>query len=61
MDSIQEMRRDLVTILLVEQNRQATPELADRHHVIKQGTLVYEGKGDEFRTDETVQQKYLSV
>lgn len=61
MDSIQEIRRDRVAILLVEQNLQATLELADRHYVIEQGILVYEGEAEEFRANEAVKQKYLSV
>ena len=59
--SIQQIRNDKVAILLVEQNLNATLKLADRHYVIEQGIIVYEGDSEDFKSNEAVREKYLSV
>lgn len=61
MASIQEIRNEKVAILLVEQNLQATLKLADRHYIIEQGSIVYEGDAEEFKRNQAVKEKYLSV
>lgn len=50
-----------VTVLLVEQNIQAALTVANRHHIIDKGQIVYEGTTDELVDDESVQQQYLGV
>ena len=50
-----------VSILLVEQNLEVCTQLADRHYVIEQGAIVYEGSNSEFLTDEAVKDRYLGV
>ena len=59
--SIQQIRSDKVAILLVEQNLNATLKLADRHYVIEQGIIVYEGDSEDFKSNEAIREKYLSV
>lgn len=61
MESIREIRKGKVAILMVEQNLPATLELADRHYVIEQGSIVYQGDAKDFKSNETVKEKYLSV
>ena len=60
-DSIQKIRDERVAVLLVEENLQATLKLADRNYVLEQTVVVYEGTAEEFASDETVQERYLSV
>jgi branched-chain amino acid transport system ATP-binding protein len=50
-----------VPILLVEQNLAVCTQLADRHVIIEQGTVVYTGSNDDFRADEAVKDRYLGV
>ncbi|MBO9328908.1 ATP-binding cassette domain-containing protein [Achromobacter xylosoxidans] len=58
---IQSIKRAGVTILLVEQNLEVCTQLADRHFVIEQGTIVYQGSNAEFMADENVKDRYLGV
>lgn len=50
-----------VAILLVEQNLEVCSQLADRHYVIEQGVIVYEGDNAAFIADESVKDRYLGV
>jgi branched-chain amino acid transport system ATP-binding protein len=48
-----------VTILLVEQNVQASLELAHRAYLLENGQIVGEGKGSELLSFESVRSAYL--
>ena len=61
MDCIQQIRDERIAILLVEQSLQSILELADRHCVLEQGAVVYEGTTEDFARDETIRERYLSV
>jgi branched-chain amino acid transport system ATP-binding protein len=50
-----------VAILLVEQNLEVCTQLADRHTIIEQGRIVYEGDNAAFMADETIKDRYLGV
>ncbi|WP_269507712.1 ABC transporter ATP-binding protein [Burkholderia sp. IMCC1007] len=50
-----------VAILLVEQNLEVCMQLADRHFVIEQGVIVYEGSNAAFVADHEVKDRYLGV
>ena len=50
-----------MSILLVEQNLQVTLELADRHYIMEQGAIVFEGDTEDFKRDDIIKKKYLSV
>ncbi|KVF63562.1 ABC transporter ATP-binding protein [Burkholderia cepacia] len=50
-----------VAILLVEQNLEVCTQLADRHFVIEQGVIVYEGNNAAFAADHEVKDRYLGV
>jgi len=49
---IADMRREGISVLLVEQNVRAALEVADRAYVIDDGHMVYEGPAGEFAQDE---------
>ncbi|MDO5086463.1 MAG: ABC transporter ATP-binding protein [Comamonadaceae bacterium] len=48
-------------ILLVEQNLEVCTQLADRHYIIEQGRIVYEGRNADFIADASVKDRYLGV
>jgi len=59
--NIQELNRDGLSILLVEQNFHLALSVADYIYVLSKGTVVYEGTADDLRNNEEVQTKYLGV
>jgi branched-chain amino acid transport system ATP-binding protein len=50
-----------VAILLVEQNLEVCSQLADRHYIVEQGVIVYEGENAAFIADESIKDRYLGV
>ncbi|WP_232703124.1 ABC transporter ATP-binding protein [Halobacterium wangiae] len=61
LDIIDQLRADGVTVLLVEQNLQAVLEVADRHYVLADGNIVFEGTTAELEAADDVRQRYLGV
>lgn len=47
-----QMRKDGMSVLLVEQNVRAAVEIADRAYVLENGAIAYEGDAAEFGKDE---------
>ncbi|RMG90340.1 MAG: ABC transporter ATP-binding protein [Candidatus Dadabacteria bacterium] len=58
---VEEIRRDGVTVLIVEQNVRQTLAVADRAYVLETGRIVREGTGRELLDDEEVRRAYLGV
>jgi len=58
-DALSRLRREGLTILLVEQNIHYALELASRAYVLSQGQIVFEGSRDEAR--KALEQGYLTV
>ena len=50
-----------VAILLVEQNLEVCTQLADRHYIIEQGSVVYSADNATFLADAEVKDRYLGV
>jgi len=50
-----------VAIVLVEQNLEVCTQLADRHIIIEQGRVVFEGSNADFLADDGVKDRYLGV
>ena len=61
MSTIQELKKERVSMLLVEQNAEMALRLADRVYVIDHGTVVFEGTPDALRADRQVTTTYLGV
>ena len=55
------IRQAGVAILLVEQNLEVCSQLADRHYIIEQGVIIYEGDNAAFIADESIKDRYLGV
>jgi branched-chain amino acid transport system ATP-binding protein len=50
-----------VAILLVEQNLEVCTQLADRHYILEQGSIVYSADNATFVADALVKDRYLGV
>jgi branched-chain amino acid transport system ATP-binding protein len=61
MSTIQELKKERVSMLLVEQNAELALRLADRVYVIDHGTVVFEGTPERLRADRQVTATYLGV
>jgi len=59
--TIRELRRERVSMLLVEQNAEMALQLADRVYVIDHGTIVFEGTPALLRASQQVTTTYLGV
>ncbi len=59
--TIHQLKRDRVSMLLVEQNAEMALALADRAYVIDHGTIVFEGTPAALRADTQVTTTYLGV
>lgn len=57
--TIEKINKEGVTILLVEQNVQASLELADRAYLLENGRIAGEGKGKDLLSFESVRSSYL--
>ena len=60
-ETIADINRGGMTILLVEQNANYALDLSTRGYVLETGRVVLEGRSDELRTDPEVQRAYLGA
>lgn len=60
-DALVRLREGGTTILLVEQNVNATLEITDRAYVLEQGHIVLEGPSPELLENEHVKNAYLGI
>jgi len=58
---IRRLKRDGVTILLVEQNARAALAIADRAYVLETGAITLSGAAADIRTDQRVREAYLGM
>lgn len=60
-DTIREIRKSGLTVLVVEQDAVSTFRVADRLYVLEHGRIAHQGSAEALRTDESVRQLYLGV
>ncbi len=58
---IGELKREGLSILLVEQNLPMAAALADRVHVLNRGEIVYSGSSGDLMANDEVKSRYLGV
>lgn len=58
-NTIETLREQGVTILLVEQNARAALRIADRGYVLETGKMVLQGSAEELLVDDDVKRAYL--
>ncbi len=61
LDAIVSLRRDGITVLLVEQNASAALAIADRGYVLETGKVAYSGAGAALLADPHVKAAYLGI
>ncbi len=58
---LNELKRERVSMLLVEQNVEMALELVDRVLILDQGSIVFEGQPNELRHNAAIQTAYLGL
>ncbi len=61
LDAIVSLRKDGITVLLVEQNATAALGIADRGYVLETGKVTYSGTGSSLLADPQVKAAYLGI
>jgi branched-chain amino acid transport system ATP-binding protein len=56
---IEEIRKEGVTIFLIEQNANVALKITDHAFLLETGNIVMEGSGEEFLNNPRVKQAYL--
>jgi len=59
--ALRQLRERGVTVLIVEQNVNATLSFTDRAYVLEQGKIVMEGPSKEIKADKHVRNAYLGI
>jgi len=59
MNTVSELRRRGMTVLMVEQNARASLTISDRGYVLETGRVVLQGPSDELMNDSDVKRAYL--
>ena len=60
-ETIENLHREGVTILLVEQNVYHSLKISHRAYVMERGKIVLSGKGEELLSDERIKKSYLGM
>lgn len=55
------LKREGQAILVIDKNVGALIKLADRHHIVEKGRVVWTGTSDALASDSDLQHKYLGV
>ena len=55
------LKREGLSILLIDKNVRALTRIADTHHVLEKGRIVWSGTSAELAAREDVQHRYLGV
>jgi branched-chain amino acid transport system ATP-binding protein len=58
---LQQLKRAGLAILLIDKNVDALTRIADRHHILEKGRIVWTGRSEELRAQADVQHRYLGV
>ena len=58
---LEELKREGLAVLLVEQNLRTALAVGDRHHVMNKGEICFSGTSAELEHNEAVLRNYLSV
>jgi branched-chain amino acid transport system ATP-binding protein len=59
--AIDQVRRENMSILVVDKNLSDLLRIADRNYIIERGQIVWSGDSDQLRADRDAQQKFLGV
>jgi branched-chain amino acid transport system ATP-binding protein len=59
--SIESLKADGLSILVIDKDVKALTRVADRHYVLEKGRVVWSGSSRELAADTNMQQRYLGV
>jgi len=59
--SIERLKSEGLSILVIDKDVRALTQVADRHYVLEKGRVVWTGSSTELAADKNVQQRYLGV
>jgi len=59
--SIQELKREGLSILVIDKDVKALTKVADRNYVLEKGRVVWSGSSTDLAADANVQHRYLGV
>ena len=59
--SIQRLKREGLSLLVIDKDIKALSSVADRHYVLEKGRVVWSGSSSELAADASVQHRYLGV
>lgn len=60
-DTIQKLKKENVTIVIVEQNVNTTLQIADRAYIMEQGRIAMEGTSKDLSSDDHVRKLYMGI
>ena len=60
-EAIGTLKKEGLSILLVEQNANLALKLVDYVHVMSKGQVVYSAKPDELRANDEIKSNYLGI
>jgi branched-chain amino acid transport system ATP-binding protein len=55
------LKRDGLSILVIDKNVDALLRLCDRHHIVEKGRVVWQGSSTALAADVTARERYLSI
>ncbi len=58
---LEELKREALSILIIDKSVEALARIADRHYIIEKGKVVWHGSSPELRANEDIQHRYLGV
>lgn len=58
---LERLKRAQQAILIIDKNVQTLMRLADRHHIVEKGKVVWTGTSGQLRADPSIQTRYLGV
>jgi len=60
-DRLGSLKRDGLSILVIDKNVEALLHLADRHLILEKGRIVWQGNSEALAADPAIRDRYLSV
>ena len=58
---LEQLKQSGLTILLIDKNIDEFLHIADRHHIVEKGQVVWHGDSDALGTDAAVKARYLGI
>lgn len=58
---LEQLKQSGLTILLIDKNIDELNQIADRHHIIEKGRIVWQGDSEALSSDEQLKSRYLGI